>query len=295
MKKGKFRVFSVLCAVMLCMVAFSQVVFASDGGNYESDESGDATAPDAITSIDIDTEAVPMPTGDGSGAAIEWDIDAETIEDLLYNSGSTQLTPDGNLTLVDDIYQVESYTSDESELKDKQFITVQTKNGNYFYLIIDRSGDTENVYFLNMVDEADLMALMEDGDSDTTVSCTCTDKCVAGDVNTSCPVCKNNMSECTGKEAAVEPDSTTEPDATGEDEPETENSGSNTGILLVVLVVALAGGGALYWLKFRKPKADTKGSADLDDYDYGDDEDDDEDLEFEQDDETDASDDENKE
>ena len=60
MKKGKFRVFSVLCAVMLCMVAFSQVVFASDGGNYESDESGDATAPDAITSIDIDTEAVPM-------------------------------------------------------------------------------------------------------------------------------------------------------------------------------------------------------------------------------------------
>jgi hypothetical protein len=104
----------------------------------------------------------------------------------LYNSGSTQLTPDGNLTLVDDIYQVESYTSDESELKDKQFITVQTKNGNYFYLIIDRSGDTENVYFLNMVDEADLMALMEDGDSDTTVSCTCTDKCVAGDVNTSC-------------------------------------------------------------------------------------------------------------
>lgn len=295
MKKGKFHVFAVLCAVMLCMTAFSQVAFASDSGNYESDESGGSTPPDAITSIDIDTEAVPMPTGESSGAAIEWDVDAETIRDLLSLFGGTQLTPDGNLTLVDDIYQVESYASDESELKDKQFITVQTKNGNYFYLIIDRSGDTENVYFLNMVDEADLMALMEDGDNDTTVACTCTDKCIAGDVNTSCPVCKNNMSECTGKEAASEPISTAEPDATGEDEPEAEKSGSNTGVLLVVLVVALAGGGALYWFKFRKPKADTKGSADLDDYDYGDEDEDDEELEFEQDDDSDASDDENKE
>lgn len=296
MKKGKFRVFSVLCAVMLCMAAFASTAFAADSsGCYESNEDGSNTPSEAITDITVNTEDVPMPSGDGSGTAIEWDVDAETIQDLLSLLGGTSLTPEGNLTLVDDIYQVESYASDESELKDKQFITVQTKTGNYFYLIIDRSGDTENVYFLNMVDEADLMALMEDGDSDTTVSCTCTDKCVAGDVNTSCPVCKNNMSECTGKEAAVEPDSTTEPDATGEDEPETEKSGSNTGILLVVLVVALAGGGALYWFKFRKPKADTKGSADLDDYDYGDDEDDDEDLEFEQDNETDASDDENKE
>jgi hypothetical protein len=59
MKKGKFRVFSVLCAVMLCMVAFSQVVFASDGGNYESDESGDSTPSDAITSIDMTRNLFP--------------------------------------------------------------------------------------------------------------------------------------------------------------------------------------------------------------------------------------------
>ncbi len=64
------------------------------------------------------------------------------------------LTPEGNLTLVDDIF-----TNNEG---DKQFITAVSKNGNWFYLVIDRAGDNNNVYLLNMVDEADLMALMLD-------------------------------------------------------------------------------------------------------------------------------------
>lgn len=287
MKRGKYRIFAVLCAVMLCMAAFSQVAFAV---SYESDESGDSTPPDAIDSFQIDTEAVPMPSGNGGSPAIEWDVDATEMSDLMAGIlsalGSSPLTPDGNLTLIDDIYQVESYSSDESELKDKQFITVQTKNGNYFYIVIDRSGDTENVYFLNMVDEADLMALMEDGNGSKTDTCTCTDKCVAGDVNTACPVCKNNMSECGGKEkepAETKPDDTADPDTDPDADDVSEKSGNKTGVLLVVLVIALAGGGALYWFKFRKPKADTKGNADLDDYDYGE-EDDEQEYEFEKDD-----------
>ncbi len=64
------------------------------------------------------------------------------------------LTPEGNLTLVDDI------TGTSSE--DKQFITVVTKNGNYFYIIIDRASESENVYFLSKVDEADLMEILEE-------------------------------------------------------------------------------------------------------------------------------------
>ena len=198
------------------------------------------------------------------------------------------LTPPGNLNLVDDVLQTDKKPDDagsdastgkkDDELEEKQFITVQSKNGNYFYIVIDRSGDTENVHFLNQVDEADLMALIE-GDSaeEKPPVCTCTDKCMVGDINLSCPVCQTTMSECAGKEPVPEP--TPEPDTEPEKEPAKAGS---TAPLLIVLVLAMVGGGAVYYFKFRKPKTDTKGPVDLDDYDFGEDED--EDYEYEKDD-----------
>lgn len=67
------------------------------------------------------------------------------------------LTPDRNLTLVDDYGSVEA--------GGKQFITVVTNKGNYFYIIIDRDDNgTETVHFLNMVDEAALMSLMDENE-----------------------------------------------------------------------------------------------------------------------------------
>ncbi len=177
-------------------------------------------------------------------------------------TASSPLTPDGNLELVDDVTQ---------ESDGKQFITVQSKNDNTFYIVIDRDKDTDNVYFMNLVDEADLMALMEDGE--VTVKCTCDTRCEAGDVDTTCPVCKNNMVECTGVEEEQETETTTEP--TEDDTKKTESKGSSTPILLIILIIGLGAGGAVYYLKFRKPKTDTKGPVDLDDYDFGDDDEDD--------------------
>ena len=163
------------------------------------------------------------------------------------------LTPDGNATLVDDFGG------------NKQLITVTTKNGNYFYILIDRDDEGEDtVHFLNQVDEADLLALMEDGSTEAAppAVCSCTDKCEAGKVNTSCPVCVTSMTGCTGKEPTPTP--TEQPE-------EPKEKGGNPGVVLALVLFALLGGGAaFYYFKFLKPKQNVKGDTDLEDFEFED-------------------------
>ena len=172
----------------------------------------------------------------------------------LSGGGGAALTPDGNLSLIDDLGGTSS---------GKQFITVETKGGNVFYLIIDRDDEgAQTVHFLNQVDEADLLALMEDGEAqEAPAVCTCTEKCQAGAVNTSCEVCAVNMAECAGAEPEPEP----------EPEPE-EESGGMGALALVLVLLVLGGGGAFAYIKFIKPKQGAKVSADPDDYDFEDEE-----------------------
>ena len=155
---------------------------------------------------------------------------------------------------------------------------METRNGHTLYLVIDydkplnEDGDQYETYFLNLVDENDLLALI---DEDSAPVCSCKDKCEAGAVNTACAVCKNNMTECMGKEKATE--KTPEPDPTPDTSDSPDKDGgekkSGSGLVVIVLLLLMAGGGALYWFKLRKKKPDTKGPVDLDDYDYGDEDD----------------------
>ena len=162
------------------------------------------------------------------------------------------ITTKGNATLVDDFYG------------DKQLITVTTKAGNYFYILIDRANEDKEtaVHFLNQVDEADLMALMEDGQSaeKPPAVCNCTEKCEAGAVNTKCEVCSTDMTGCTGKEPEP-PKEPTEPE-------KKEPAGLNPAVLLLVL--AVMGGAAFAYFKFIKGKANHKNNSNPDDYDYED-------------------------
>ena len=200
-------------------------------------------------------------TGGENDSNVSFSIDpdklSELFEQLMGGSGGPALTPDGNLSLIDDI--------GSSTRSGKQFITVETRNGNVFYLIIDRDDEgEETVHFLNQVDEADLLTLMGDDvpAAETLAICICKEKCAAGTVNTNCPVCKNNLSECSGKEAVAEP----EPEPA---QPEKKSSG---GLLVIVLLLVLAGGGAFAYVRFIKPKQGVKVSADPDDYDFEDEE-----------------------
>lgn len=245
-KRKRIRIFLSLALCLVMALGASTTAFAYSEGDDpdlppvydESDlpnigddtpaDSDSGTAPDNETPDNADAEATEPPV---TGEAFEDEGNAYT-RDLLYDKDCH-----------------------------KQFITVTTKNGNTFYIVIDYDKPVDEdeeqyqTYFLNLVDERDLMALLEDEDLPDT-SCTCVDKCAAGAVNTDCAVCKNNMSECTGKAAEQEP---TDP-AEGEnpeqpDEPEKEKSGgASVGLIAVIVLLAVVGGGAYYYIKFVRGK-----------------------------------------
>lgn len=199
------RMFTVLLAALVMMGGLSVTAYAG-GGEEIAEELPEETTP-------AETEEPKEPVA---------------------------LTPEGNLTLVDDI--------DGEVSEDKQFITVVTKSGNYFYIIVDRAAEGKNtVHFLNLVDEADLLALIEDGKTETP------------------PV--------------VEP--MPDPDPSPEPEPEPEpKKGSNMGVILVIVfILAIGGGGAFYYFKVMKPKQSVKGGDTLDDFDFEDDEEEETELE----------------
>ena len=144
------------------------------------------------------------------------------------------LTPEGNMTLVDDI-QGEA-------AKDKQFIVVQSRGGNYFYIIIDNAAEGENrVHFLNQVDEADLLSLIDE------------------DLQS---IQKQQTPEVT-------PAPQIEPEPSPQPEPEQKKDDANPmgGLILFLILAVLGGGGAIVYLKVIKPKQNVKGGTDLDDFD----------------------------
>ena len=113
-----------------------------------------------------------------------------------------------------------------------------------------------------MVDEADLLALMDDAAVEALTTCVCESHCEAGAVNTSCPVCKNNMSECAG--------TTPEPEAPAEDDPtltpvEEPEKNSNMGMIIGVIAIVGIGGAVYYYFKFIRGKKQK--DEDLDFYD----------------------------
>ena len=233
-------------APLLCAAVLTLSLAVPASAYYASNEDGNNEPGDPITSVAVTSEPVAEPTLPSLGG----------------------LTPDGNLALIDDILGGAYYSSEEVGDSQMQFVTVESKNGNTFYLVIDHA--TGDVYFLNLVDEADLLALLEDEGYE--VECDCAVKCAHGEVDTSCPVCRTDLNECAG----AEPEPTPEPTETPTTAPEPEESGGfNAAALLpIALIVVLGAGGAYYFFKVRKRKPDTSGTTDLDDYDFPEDDED---------------------
>lgn len=183
MKLKKYRVVAAaLCAAFL-MCGITTTAYA--GGGEEWEDGTDGTSWEGLDPVEpTEPPATPEPE-------------------------PNPFTPDGQGTMVDNA----------TDQDGKEFFTIMAADESVFYLVIDRQRETENVYFLNAVTVADLMALAEPGP----------------------------------EPEAPPPVTEPEPEPTPTPEPEPQKSGG-AGMLLAALAVLALGGGAGWYFKIYRPK-----------------------------------------
>ena len=199
MKVKKYRVLAAaLCAAFL-MCGITTTAYAGGGEEWEDGTGG--TSWEGLDPVEpTEPPATPEPE-------------------------PNPFTPDGQGTMVDNA----------TDQDGKEFFTITTAEEAVFYLVIDRQRETENVYFLNAVTVADLMALAE------------------------------SSGEPAAPEPPPEPD--LEPDPTPEPEPVPEKKGG-AGPLLLALAVVVIGGGAGWYFKIYRPKQQRAAEPEEDHADY---------------------------
>ena len=186
--------------------------------------------------------AVPAFAFEGDTATVEQPVLPEVVEEdvvTITDETSGALTPEGNLTLVDDYY------TNYSDGSGQQFITLVSKSGATFYLVIDRnSKGAQTVHFMNLVDEADLLALMEEEAADAYTA----EKEAAA------------QAELDRLKAEEEAKKAAEAAASSGTEQPKENKVTKiaSGFLGVVVLIALAAGGGFYFYRqqMQKKKAE---------------------------------------
>ena len=187
----------------------------------------------------------------GAEPAPEPEENEPPVTVLDENSGP--LTPEGNLTLVDD------YHTTYSDGSGQQFITMVSKSGAYFYLVIDRASDgDQTVHFLNMVDEADLLALMGEEQADAYNA----EKEAAIQAEL-----EKQQAEEEAKKAAEEAEAEAEAE-----EKDFDITGLASKFLGVIALVGLAAGGGFYFFIQKKKKEQAAKESVDPDADYREDE-----------------------
>ena len=180
--------------------------------------------------------AAPAFAFEGEASPVEQPVLPEVVEEdvvTITDETSGALTPEGNLTLVDD------YHTDYSDGSGQQFITLVSKSGNTFYLVIDRNAKgQQTVHFMNLVDEADLLALMEEEAADAYTA----EKEAAA------------QAELDRLKAEEEAKKAEEEAATAEPPKENKITKYAGAFLGIVALIALAAGGGFYFYRQQMQK-----------------------------------------
>lgn len=156
------------------------------------------------------------------------DISETNANENKTVSDETSSLPEGNGSLLEDVFD---------DVVNRQFLSIQSKNGNTFYIVIDKdSKGKQNVYFMNLVDEYDLMAFAED---------------FPVEIQSELKDGAESSSE-TDKDG----DSVKSNESQTDKDTKTKSSGGNP--MLIIILVLAAGGGAFYYFKALKPKKGIK-------------------------------------
>lgn len=205
----KNKVVKKLMMIVMVVTMLSGFSFATVYANADPPAEETTTEVVAETSSEATTEENTEDTDTGR---------------VIAESDSSAFSTPGNAQLVDD------KENDDT----KQFLTIQTKNGNTFYMVIDRSSTSENVYMMSLVDENDLAEFLDETEDSKTEE----------------------------EQKVVIPETTTETTSAVEKETEEETTQKNTGgadiwkLCTIVLAGGLGIGAVVVYLKYGRKKED---------------------------------------
>lgn len=227
-----------ICLVMTVISVISMMsmtAFAAEGDVIDESFSGVEIPAEELTE---GGETVTMPDETTDPAVTEDDsVPDDTVtdettdtEDSTEESNSTDkaddaFSVDGNGEVLDNVVD---------EKSGKEFYTITTANNNTYYLIIDHSSNTKNVYMLSMIDENDLKEFLSEEEPEAPE-------------DTGTPPAVDLGDESSGDET---------PDDSEPEEPKKNNNILST-VLIILVLGAIAGGGYFYF-KIYKPKKEAQ-------------------------------------
>lgn len=227
----------VICSVLLCGAFFIPTISVS---------AEKAPVVTTVTSSEVvSTEELPVTSITESEKSDDTtentDISETNDNEDKTAPDETSSLPEGNGALLEDV---------SDDVVDRQFLSIQSKNGNTFYIVIDKdSKGKQNVYFMNLVDEYDLMAFAEKFPEEV----------------------QSELKNDEESSAETDKDGNSVKSDESQTDKDTKAKSSSGNPMLIVILVLAAGGGAFYYFKVLNPKKNAKAPKQAD---YGDEDED---------------------